>query len=401
MVKETKLYDILGVKATASAAEIKKAFRLKALKEHPDKGGDKEKYQALQNAYEILADDDKKAIYDQYGQAGLENQGGMPSGHDDLFSQLFGGGGGFFGGGGPSRPSGPRRGKDLVHRIGVSLEDLYKGKVQKLALSKSVLCKTCEGLGGKKGAVKECTTCHGQGVRVMLRQLGPMVQQIQQPCGDCEGTGEIIDPKNRCKSCNGKKTMSERKVLEVHIDRGMKNGHQIKFPGESDQAPGVEPGDVIFVVEEKEHPRFQRKGDDLFCEAEVDLLTALGGGEFAIEHLDDRVLHVTVVPGEIIKPNALKVLTGQGMPSHRHHDFGNLYIRIQVKFPDSIDPALIPQLEAALPPRKPLAALPPNKHMEEVMLEEPNERQRMANDRDDAMDEDEEDGRPGVQCAQQ
>jgi DnaJ family protein A protein 2 len=195
-----------------------------------------------------------------------------------------------------------------VHRIGVSLEDLYKGKVQKLALSKSVLCKTCDGLGGKKGAVKECTTCHGQGVRVMLRQLGPMVQQIQQPCGDCEGTGEIINPKDRCKTCNGKKTMSERKVLEVHIDKGMKSGHQIKFPGESDQAPGVEPGDVIFVVEEKEHPRFQRKGDDLFCEAEVDLLTALGGGEFAIEHLDDRVLHVTVVPGEIIKPSELSAL---------------------------------------------------------------------------------------------
>lgn len=403
MVKETKLYDVLGVKPSASAAEIKKAFRMKALKEHPDKGGDKEKYQSLQNAYEVLADEDKKAIYDQYGEKGLEGNGGMPpGGHEDLFSQLFNNGGSFFGGGGPSRPSGPRRGKDLVHRIGVSLEDLYKGKVQKLALSKSVLCKTCDGIGGKKGAVKECTTCHGQGVRVILRQLGPMVQQIQQPCGDCEGTGEIINPKDRCKACHGKKTMQERKVLEVHIDKGMKSGHQIKFPGESDQAPGVEPGDVIFVVEEKEHPRFQRKGDDLFCEAEVDLLTALGGGEFAIEHLDERILHVNIVPGEIIKPNALKVLTNQGMPSHRHHDFGNLYVRIQVKFPDSIDPAVIPQLEAALPPRKPLPKLPAGKHLEEVMLEEPNERQRMAGDRDDAMDEDDEEGgRPGVQCAQQ
>lgn len=221
----------------------------------------------------------------------------------DLFSQLFGGGGGFFGGGGGGgRPQGPRRGKDLVHRISVSLEDLYKGKVQKLALSKSVLCKGCDGLGGKKGAVKECAACHGQGVRVTLRQLGPMVQQIQQPCGDCDGTGEIVDPKNRCKQCNGKKTQQERKVLEVHIDKGMKSGQQIKFPGESDQSPGVEPGDVIFVVEEKEHPRFQRKGDDLFCEAEIDLLTALAGGEFAIEHLDDRTLKVQITAGEIIKP---------------------------------------------------------------------------------------------------
>lgn len=228
--------------------------------------------------------------------------GGMDS--SDLFSQLFGGGGGGFfgGGGGGGRPQGPRRGKDLVHRISVSLEDLYKGKVQKLALSKSVLCKGCDGLGGKKGAVKECQACHGQGVRVTLRQLGPMVQQIQQPCGDCEGTGEIVDPKNRCKQCNGKKTQQERKVLEVHIDKGMKSGQQIKFPGESDQSPGVEPGDVIFVVEEKDHPRFQRKGDDLFCEAEIDLLTSLAGGEFAIEHLDDRTLKVQITAGEIIKP---------------------------------------------------------------------------------------------------
>lgn len=200
------------------------------------------------------------------------------------------------------RQQGPRRGKDLVHRIGVSLEDLYKGKVQKLALSKSTICKTCDGLGGKKGAVKECSGCKGAGVKVHLRQLGPMVQQIQQPCGDCEGTGEIVDPKNKCRTCNAKKTTQERKILEVHIDKGMKSGHQIKFPGESDQAPGVEPGDVIFVVEEKEHPRFKRNGDDLVCEAEVDLLTALGGGEFHIEHLDDKILRVIINPGEIIKP---------------------------------------------------------------------------------------------------
>ena len=200
------------------------------------------------------------------------------------------------------RSAGPRRGKDLVHRISVTLEDLYKGKVQKLALSKSVLCKTCEGRGGKKGAVQTCTSCRGQGVKVMLRQLGPMMQQIQQPCNECEGTGEMMNPRDRCKTCNGKKTNSERKVLEVHIDKGMKSGQQIKFAGESDQSPGVVPGDVVIVLEEKPHAKFQRKGDDLFCEAEIDLLTALGGGEFSIDHLDERALHVIIVPGEIIKP---------------------------------------------------------------------------------------------------
>ena len=175
--------------------------------------------------------------------------------------------------------------------------------MQKLALSKSVICKGCEGRGGKKGSVTTCTSCRGQGVKVMLRQLGPMMQQIQQPCGECEGTGEMMNPKDRCKQCHGKKTISERKVLEVHIDKGMKSGQQIKFQGESDQSPGVIPGDVVIVLEEKPLARFQRKGDDLYCEAEIDLLTALGGGEFVIEHLDDRALHVTIVPGEVIKPS--------------------------------------------------------------------------------------------------
>lgn len=139
----------------------------------------------------------------------------------------------------------------------------------------------------------------------MLRQIGPMVQQIQQPCNECEGSGQMMNPKDRCKTCNGKKINSERKVLEVHIDKGMKSGQQIRFAGESDQSPGVEPGDVVIVLEEKEHARFQRKGDDLFCEAEVDLLTALGGGEFLIQHLDERMLKVVIVPGEVIKPSKL------------------------------------------------------------------------------------------------
>ncbi|RXK36245.1 chaperone regulator [Tremella mesenterica] len=397
-VRET---DKLGVAHDATDDEIKKAYRKNALKHHPDKGGDPELFKDLTLAYEVLSDSNKRAIYDQGGKAALEGGGGMGGGMDpqDLFSQLFGGGGGFFGGGGASRNTGPRRGKDLVHRIGVSLEDLYKGKVQKLALSKSVICKTCEGRGGKKGAVKQCTACRGQGVRVILRQLGPMMQQIQQPCNECEGTGEVMDPKDRCKSCNGKKTISERKVLEVHIDKGMKSGQQIKFPGESDQSPGVIPGDVVIVLEEKPHTRFQRKGDDLFCETEVDLLTALAGGEFSIEHLDDRALHVTIVPGEVIKPGALKVISGQGMPSYRHHEPGDLYVRIGVNFPPTIEPTAIPLLESALPPRQVVQKFGKKVHVEEVLLEEPNDRQRKNAHNGDEMDEDEEEHR-GVQCAQ-
>jgi len=229
----------------------------------------------------------------------------------DLFSQLFGGGGGGFfgggGGGGRSRPQGPRKGKNLDHVIKVSLEDLYKGKTSKLALQKHVLCGKCEGKGGKEGAVKKCQGCDGHGIKVVLRQMGPMVQQLQQTCPDCNGEGEIINPKDRCKACNGKKVTNERKVLEVHIEVGMKGGDEIKFPGEADQAPNVIPGDVVIHIDEKPHPRFQRKGDDLYMNQSIDLLTALAGGQFYVEHLDERVLLVSIHPGEIIKPGELSI----------------------------------------------------------------------------------------------
>lgn len=131
--------------------------------------------------------------------------------------------------------------------------------------------------------------------------MGPMIQQIQQPCEECSGTGEVINQKDRCKTCNGRKTVSEKKMLEVHIDKGMKGGQTITFRGESDQAPGVTPGDVVIVIEEKPHERFQRKENDLITEVDIDLLSALAGGTFTIRHLDDRALVVTIPPDEIIR----------------------------------------------------------------------------------------------------
>jgi len=224
----------------------------------------------------------------------------------DLFSQLFGGGGGGFfgggGGGGRSRPSGPKRGKDLVHRVKVSLEELYVGKTTKLALQKHVICKKCEGRGGKEGAVKKCGGCQGQGIKVILRQLGPMVQQMQQTCPDCNGSGETINIKDQCKQCHGKKINQERKVLEVRIDKGMEDGQQITFKEEADQAPNTIPGDVVIVVDEKPNTKFKRRGNDLICDVEVDLLTALAGGKVLIPHLDDHSISVQIPEGEVIKP---------------------------------------------------------------------------------------------------
>ncbi|RDK46275.1 hypothetical protein M752DRAFT_100114 [Aspergillus phoenicis ATCC 13157] len=329
-------------------------------------------------------------------------------GAEDLFAQFFGGGGGFggmFGGG--MRDQGPKKARTIHHVHKVNLEDIYRGKVSKLALQKSVICPGCDGRGGKEGAVKSCTGCNGSGMKTMMRQMGPMIQRFQTVCPDCNGEGEIIREKDRCKRCNGKKTTVERKVLHVHVDRGVKNGHKIEFRGEGDQMPGVLPGDVVFEIEQKPHPRFQRKDDDLFYQAEIDLLTALGGGTINIEHLDDRWLTVTVAPGEVITPGAIKVIKGQGMPSYRHHDFGNLYIQFDVKFPEKDQLKNLELLEQVLPPRMEQSQPPQDAMIEDFELEDidgSESSQARAHGAASAMDEDDEDVPPGaerVQCASQ
>lgn len=149
--------------------------------------------------------------------------------------------------------------------------------------------------------MRSCHSCSGRGIKVTLRQMGPMIQQIQSPCDECSGTGEIINAKDRCSNCKGKKVLPEKKFLEVHIDKGMKGGQTIQFHGESDQSPTAETGDVMIVIEEKPHERFRRQENDLITEVELDLLTALGGGQFAIKHLDDRALVVNLERGEVVK----------------------------------------------------------------------------------------------------
>lgn len=284
------------------------------MKYHPDKNPNAgEEFKDISHAYEVLSDEQKRNIYDSYGEEGLSNEGpgGMGGSAEELFAQFFGGGlgGGMFGGAGGGAPRGPRKGRDLVHALKVTLEDLYKGKVSKLALQKTVLCGKCKGKGGKEGSIKQCKGCNGTGQKIVMRQMGPMIQRFQALCPDCNGEGEIIPAKDKCKECNGKKVTNERKVLSVHVDKGMQDGQRITFAGEADQAPNTIPGDVVFVIETKDHPRFQRKGDDLFYQAKIDLVTALVGGSFSVEHLDERFLKVEIIKGEVIGPGNFSHIT--------------------------------------------------------------------------------------------
>jgi DnaJ family protein A protein 2 len=378
MVRETKLYDVLGVAPGANESELKSAYRKLALKYHPDKNPDAgDKFKEISHAYEVLSDAEKRQVYDNYGEAGLSGEGG-PGGMsaEDLFAQFFGGG--FFGGpgmGGGRR--GPRRTEDMTFNLQVTLEEVYRGKSAKIAVQRKVVCAKCSGKGGnKEGAVKTCATCHGRGVKTILRQMGPLVQQLQQTCPECEGEGETIKASDRCTGCHGKKVVSEKKVHEIHVEPGMKSGHKVRLAGEADQAPGAQAGDIIVTIMEKEHAFFKRQDRDLSCRVPIDLVTALAGGRVAIKHLDDRVLETVLRPGiDVIKPDDLRVIAGAGMPTHRQpFNRGDLFVRFDILFPDPSTgwapaPAALKQLEDILPKRTAASAQKPTADVvEEITL---------------------------------
>lgn len=415
MPKDSKFYDLLGVERDAGDAEIKKQYRKMAMQYHPDKNPNNpeaaEKFKEISTAYEILSDADKRAVYDKYGEEGLRESGGAGFSADDIFSQFFGGsffGGGGGGGGGRGRGAPrQRKGEDLVHPLKVTLEDLYKGKTTKLSLTKHVLCGECAGKGSKNpNAVQKCTGCRGQGVKVSLRHIAPgMVQQLQQTCPECRGEGQVIKDKDRCTKCLGQKIVQEKKVLDVHIDKGMKAGQKIVFAGEGDQAPDIIPGDIIVTLQQKEHSSFKRDGSDLLMEHPLTLVEALCGFQFFIVHLDGRVLRVKSSANEVITQGDIKSIDGEGMPTYkRPFEKGRLIIRFNVQFPKTLTPDAIKLIEKALP--RPAAKKQPQKDVEpeDVTLATfvPNDGASSHRHGREAYDEDDEDHhQQGVSCSQQ
>ncbi|CAL0329486.1 unnamed protein product [Lupinus luteus] len=417
----TKYYEVLGVSKSANEDEIKKAYKKAAMKNHPDKGGDPEKFKELSQAYEVLSDPEKRDVYDQYGEDALKEGmgGGGGGGHNpfDIFESFFGAS---FGGGGSSRGRRQMQGEDVVQSLKVSLEDVYNGTTKKLSLSRNVLCSKCKGKGSKSGNSGKCFGCQGTGMKITTRQIGlGMIQQMQHVCSDCRGSGEMISDRDRCPPCKGKKVTQEKKVLEVHVEKGMQHGQKITFEGQADEAPDTITGDIVFVLQVKGHPRFKRDGDDLHIEHNLSLTEALCGFQFAITHLDGRQLLIKSNPGEVIKPGQHKAINDEGMPHHnRPFMKGSLYIKFNVDFPESrfLSPDNCRLLETILPhkTKKQLTAMELDDCEETTlrdvnMKEEDMRRKRQQrghpssrmheHDYDD--DDDDEPSGPHVQCAQQ
>eukprot|EP01114_Cavostelium_apophysatum_P012483 TRINITY_DN27_c1_g1_i2.p1 TRINITY_DN27_c1_g1~~TRINITY_DN27_c1_g1_i2.p1 ORF type:complete len:261 (+),score=53.63 TRINITY_DN27_c1_g1_i2:129-911(+) len=215
MVKETELYERLEIPPTATVDEIKKAYKKLAIKHHPDKNQNNpeaaEKFKEIGEAYEILSDEKKRQTYDKYGKEALKEGGFHAHNAEDIFSQFFGGGGfgSFFGGGGRQ---GPKKGENIAHELQVTLEDLYKGKTSKLAVQRNIICSKCSGSGAKPGVeVGKCKSCEGRGVKIIIKQMGPMIQQMQSVCNDCGGKGETVKEADKCTECKGKKVIKDKK----------------------------------------------------------------------------------------------------------------------------------------------------------------------------------------------
>ncbi|KAG0370301.1 DnaJ sub A member 2 [Gamsiella multidivaricata] len=294
------------------------AYRKLAIKYHPDKNPDAgDKFKDISHAYEILSDPEKRESYDRYGDEDPLDVAGWGAAMDptDVFAQLFGDVAGSFGN--PMNNKRPRKGEDLIHKYSLSLEELYIGKKVKFSLQKNVIC---------------------------------------------NGDGEAIRDKDRCKQCKGAKVVNEKKAMEIFIEKGMRHGEEIIIRGAADEQPSIESGDVVLVLQQRPHPVFERQGSDLFCKVRISLAEALCGfSKILLTHLDGRGIHVEQPAGQVIKPGDTKRITGEGMPHRKQPvDKGDLYIAFDIEFPESnwLTPEKLKHLEPLLPDRGEAPAVP-------------------------------------------
>ncbi|OHD68422.1 MAG: molecular chaperone DnaJ [Spirochaetes bacterium RBG_13_68_11] len=338
-------YDVLGVHKGAPKDEIKRAYRKLAIQYHPDRNpGDheaEEKFKEATEAYEILADDRKRAAYDQFGLAGLKGMG-SPSAQEfssifQGFEDLFGDFGSFFdsffgGGGGGRRRSGRgRHGADLRYDLTVPFVEAAFGTKTEVSYARSERCDACKGTGAQMGAGRKlCPSCGGTGQ--VRRNSGFF--SIAQVCQHCGGDGEIVE--RPCAACGGAGTVRRKRTLTVAIPAGIEDGRRIAVSGEGDAGPnGAPPGDLYVVVRVQSHEYFERQGADLYCAVPISIAQAALGAEISLPTLDGRTVLVTVRPGT--QHGSMLRLRGEGVPqdgsgAHR----GDLYVKVLVRVPERL-----------------------------------------------------------------
>ena len=315
-------YEVLGVEKTASADEIKKAYRKKAMQYHPDRNpGDKsaeEKFKELGEAYEVLSDADKKARYDQYGFAGVDPSYGGAGGagfegfggfggfgdFGDIFSDLFGGGRR------GSAQNAPRRGENVGVRLDLTFEEAAFGCEKEVSAARIENCSDCNGSGSTDGQVETCSRCHGSGqVRTTQNFMG-MAMQSTTVCPQCSGRGKIV--KNPCKTCRGKGKVRRTQKIKVKIPAGVDDGQSVRVRGEGCVGSNGGPsGDLLVEINIRRHPIFKREGMDVYCEVPITFAQAALGAEIEVPTLDGRVKYE--IP-EGTQTGKMFVLSGKGVP---------------------------------------------------------------------------------------
>lgn len=328
-------YEVLGVSKGCSQQELKKAYRRVAMKFHPDRNPDnaeaEDKFKEASEAYEVLADENKRAAYDQYGHAGVDGQAGM-GGHgagnfSDIFGDVFGD---IFGGGGGGRHGGPSRGSDLRYTLELDLEEAVKGTNVKIKVPTLVACSPCDGTGAKPGTKPTtCSTCGGHG-QVRMQQG---FFSVQQTCPTCRGKGKSIsDP---CTKCHGQGRIEETKTLNVKVPPGVDTGDRIRLSGEGEAGmEGGPAGDLYVQVSVRAHEFFQREEKDLYCEVPIHLTDACLGGQIEVPTLNGRVK--LKIP-EGTQTGKLFRLRGKGVAPVRGGAPGDLLCRVAVETPVNLN----------------------------------------------------------------
>ena len=340
-VSKRDYYEILGVEKSATDQQIKSAYRKLALKFHPDRNpGDKkaeESFKEAAEAYAVLADAQKRALYDRFGHAGV-GAGAGAGGFDPTifadFSDIFSGLGDMFGfgdifGGGRRRRGGPQRGSDLRYDLEITFEESYDGTETSILIPREESCETCSGSGAAPGTSAEtCSQCRGAG---QLRyQQGFLT--VARPCPNCRGTGRTIA--KPCTTCRGAGRIAHERKLGVKIPAGIATGQQLRLSGEGEHgSAGGPPGDLYVVVHVQEHPFFQREGDDLYCEMPINFPTLALGGDVKVPTMKDRA-ELSIPAGT--QPGARFRIRGKGMPNVNGRGHGDLHVIARAAVPKKL-----------------------------------------------------------------